>query len=190
MPKQRRCDRSRADTAARAGPKSSGRRDGSRDRPPLGQGVEPPDRRRDLRRTILPLHRDRPDQHMPRKTVAQPVQDVPDHRPAGRGHHPDHRRQIGDRLFPSRFEQPLAEEWPKAASTSNERALDVTTALDVVSNLAADQVEAEVALLDVGPSLGALNRAALLSCDAVVIPVAPDLFSLQGLRNVGPTLID
>lgn len=39
-----------------------------------------------------------------------------------------------------------------------------------------------------GPSLGALNRAALLACDAVVIPVAPDLFSLQGLRNIGPTL--
>lgn len=49
-------------------------------------------------------------------------------------------------------------------------------------------MRADVLLLDVGPSLGALNRAALLACDNVVLPLAPDLFSLQGLKNVGPTL--
>ena len=43
-------------------------------------------------------------------------------------------------------------------------------------------------LLDVGPNLGALNRAALVAADHVVVPVAPDLYSLQGLRNLGPTL--
>ena len=88
----------------------------------------------------------------------------------------------------SRFEQVLAEEWPKKADQNNERSLDVTTALDVLSNLAAEKVKADVVMLDVGPSLGALNRAALLSCDAIVVPLAPDLFSLQGLRNIGPTL--
>ena len=88
----------------------------------------------------------------------------------------------------SRFEQVLAEEWPKKADQNNERALDVTTALDLLSNLAGETVNADVVMLDVGPSLGALNRAALLSCDAIVVPLAPDLFSLQGLRNIGPTL--
>jgi chromosome partitioning protein len=88
----------------------------------------------------------------------------------------------------SRFEQTLAEEWPKAHAADNERALDVTTALDVLSNKAAQETEADLVLVDVGPSLGALNRAALLACDAVAFPLAPDLFSLQGLRNVGPTL--
>lgn len=39
-----------------------------------------------------------------------------------------------------------------------------------------------------GPNFGAINRAALICADAVVIPVAPDLFSIQGLRNLGPTL--
>lgn len=47
---------------------------------------------------------------------------------------------------------------------------------------------ADVVLVDVGPSLGAINRAALVASDHVVVPVAPDLFSLQGLRNLGPTL--
>jgi len=88
----------------------------------------------------------------------------------------------------SRFEQALAEEWPKKESSSNERALDVLTALDLLSNMAADKASADIVMLDVGPSLGALNRSALLACDAVVVPLAPDLFSLQGLENVGPTL--
>jgi cellulose biosynthesis protein BcsQ len=88
----------------------------------------------------------------------------------------------------SRFEQQLAEEWPKIHGVNNERALDVTTALDLLSNLAAQQVSADIVIIDVGPSLGALNRAALLACDAVMVPLAPDLFSLQGLANVGPTL--
>jgi len=88
----------------------------------------------------------------------------------------------------SRFEQTLAEQWPQTMAPDNERALDVTTALDLLSNLAAARVDADVLLIDVGPSLGALNRAALLACDHVIVPLAPDLFSLQGLENVGPTL--
>lgn len=48
--------------------------------------------------------------------------------------------------------------------------------------------EAELVLIDVGPDSGAINRAALLSARYVVVPLAPDLFSLQGLRNLGPTL--
>ncbi|MBK5940218.1 ParA family protein [Halochromatium roseum] len=88
----------------------------------------------------------------------------------------------------SRFEQTLAEEFAKTLSVDNERALDVTTSLDLLSNLAAEQVGADIMIMDLGPSLGALNRAALLACDHLVLPVAPDLFSLQGLRNVGPTL--
>ena len=42
--------------------------------------------------------------------------------------------------------------------------------------------------MDLGPNLGAINRAALISANYVVVPLSPDLFSLQGLRNLGPTL--
>ena len=82
----------------------------------------------------------------------------------------------------------ILEEFAKTLGTNNERALDVTTSLDFLSNLAAARVGADLLIIDVGSSLGALNRAALLACDHVVLPVAPDLFSLQCLRNVGPTL--
>ncbi len=90
----------------------------------------------------------------------------------------------------SRFEQTLAEEWAKILAVDNERALLVTSALATLVDGAAKAVPggADLVLIDAGPSLGALNRAALLACDAVIIPLAPDLFSLQGLKNVGPTL--
>lgn len=42
--------------------------------------------------------------------------------------------------------------------------------------------------IDVGPNLGAINRAAMIAADYVIVPLAPDLFSLQGLKNLGPTL--
>ncbi len=48
--------------------------------------------------------------------------------------------------------------------------------------------EADFALVDVGPNLGAINRAALIAADYVVVPLGPDLFSLKGLQNLGPTL--
>lgn len=48
--------------------------------------------------------------------------------------------------------------------------------------------EADLILVDLGPNLGAINRAALIATDYVVVPLSPDLFSLQGLRNLGPTL--
>jgi hypothetical protein len=41
--------------------------------------------------------------------------------------------------------------------------------------------------LDVGPNFGAINRAALLASDNLLVPLAADLFALQGLRNLGPT---
>jgi len=90
----------------------------------------------------------------------------------------------------SRFEQPLAEAWGQIQGSDNERSMHVATALQRLADTAAVKVNADVLLLDVGPNLGALNRAALLAADTVILPVAPDLFSLQGLRNVGPVLFD
>ena len=62
------------------------------------------------------------------------------------------------------------------------------SALWRVLHQAADEVGAGFVLVDVGPNLGAFNRAALVAADHVVVPLAPDLYSLQGLRNLGPTL--
>ncbi len=53
---------------------------------------------------------------------------------------------------------------------------------------ASAKVQADIILVDIGPNLGAINRSVLLSTDYVAIPLGADLFSLQGLRNLGPTL--
>ncbi len=55
---------------------------------------------------------------------------------------------------------------------------------------AAVQTSAELVLIDVGPNLGAINRSAVIAAEQVVLPLAPDLLSLQGMKNLGPTLRD
>ena len=87
----------------------------------------------------------------------------------------------------SRQEDELSFQWPRCLD-EDPRAFRVTTALARLICSASARFDADLALVDVGPNLGALNRASLVACDQVVIPLAPDLFSLQGLRNVGPTL--
>lgn len=93
---------------------------------------------------------------------------------------------VGD-LALSRIEDDLSTEWPRCLE-GRERAFRVTTAFWRVIDEAAKQHQADVVLLDVGPNLGAINRSALVASSHVVMPVAPDLFSLQGLKNLGPTL--
>lgn len=46
----------------------------------------------------------------------------------------------------------------------------------------------DVVLIDLSPSLGALNQNVLMSSDAFVIPMAPDFFSGMALRSLAKTL--
>jgi len=93
---------------------------------------------------------------------------------------------VGD-LALSAAEDELSSQWPDCLDRKP-RAFRVLSALWRILHMAADHIEAEVVLVDVGPNLGAFNRAALVTANHVVVPLAPDLYSLQGLRNLGPTL--
>ena len=86
-------------------------------------------------------------------------------------------------------EDEISGQWPGCLDRKP-RAFRVVSALWRVLRRAAVQAEADLVLVDVGPNLGALNRAALVAADYVVVPLAPDLYSLHGLRNLGPTLRD
>jgi cellulose biosynthesis protein BcsQ len=68
------------------------------------------------------------------------------------------------------------------------RPFRILSAFWQVAQKAAITTNSDLILADVGPNLGAINRSALLGSDYVVIPLAADLFSLQGLSNLGPTL--
>lgn len=86
------------------------------------------------------------------------------------------------------FEEQLSQEWPNALGSGQHRAFRVLSAFWQIAQLGAKSVDADIILADVGPNLGAINRSALIGSDFIVIPLAADLFSLQGLRNLGPTL--
>ena len=89
----------------------------------------------------------------------------------------------------SGFEETLANVWPESMGDRNfYRPFRILTSFWQIAQMAATQVQADIILVDVGPNLGAINRSALIATDFVVIPLGADLFSLQGLKNLGPTL--
>jgi chromosome partitioning protein len=93
---------------------------------------------------------------------------------------------VGD-LQLSQAEDELSTQWTTSLG-GNPRGFRVISAFWRILASVAEQQAAELVLIDVGPNLGAINRAALISADYVIVPMAPDLFSLQGLQNLGPTL--
>ena len=111
---------------------------------------------------------------------------------------PPKAKKVAERLYLvpgdlglSLFEDRLSDAWSKCLDDNPASAGDgfrVMTAFSRVVMAAAEAENADVTLIDVGPNVGAMNRAALVAADYVVIPLGADLFSLQGLRNLGPTL--
>jgi cellulose biosynthesis protein BcsQ len=87
----------------------------------------------------------------------------------------------------SASEDELSSQWPDCLDRKP-RAFRVLSAIWRLIEKAAQERDSQLVLVDVGPNLGALNRAALIAAQHIVIPLAPDLYSLQGLKNLGPTL--
>jgi cellulose biosynthesis protein BcsQ len=102
--------------------------------------------------------------------------------------------EVRDRLYLipgnlglSRFEDQLSESWGSGLG-GDSKALRATSAFHRLIREAGESVAAQIVLMDVGPNLGAINRAALIAADYLLVPLAADLYSLQGLRNLGPTI--
>jgi chromosome partitioning protein len=87
----------------------------------------------------------------------------------------------------SSFEDDLSISWPNCLD-QDQRAFRVMSAFWRIMQKGAEKHKAEIILVDLGPNLGAINRAALIASDYIVIPLGPDLFSLQGLSNLGPVV--
>lgn len=112
--------------------------------------------------------------------------------------HPTEPEQVTDalRLVPgdlalTGFEDTLPEQWPHALGSNSDalfRSFRILTAFFTLMQGGAKKMEADIILADVGPNLGAINRSALIASDYIIVPLGADLFSLQGLRNLGPTL--
>jgi len=85
------------------------------------------------------------------------------------------------------FEDKLSDAWLKCLNR-DAYSFKVTSIFNTIFNDVASKWNAQILLIDVGPNLGAINRAVTISSDYIIMPVAPDLFSLQGIKNLGQTL--
>lgn len=87
----------------------------------------------------------------------------------------------------SSFEDTLSDAWLKCLN-SEIYSFRITSIFKAIIDEAAKRFDAQFVLIDVGPNLGAINRAVTISSDYIIMPVASDLFSLQGIKNLGTTL--
>ena len=89
----------------------------------------------------------------------------------------------------SNYEDSLSETWSKLfGGEERKRAFRVQCAFHRFIQAVGEERSANFALVDIGPNLGAINRAALIACDYVITPLSPDLFSWRGLVNFGGKL--
>lgn len=112
----------------------------------------------------------------------------------GEGYHPVHIEPINDNigliignLSLSLYEDRLSDAWLKTLNRDI-YAFRLISIFKTIINDASERMNTDIVIIDIGPNLGAINRATLISSDYIIIPVASDLFSLQGIKNLGTTL--
>ena len=99
--------------------------------------------------------------------------------------------KINDKLFLipgdlelSTFEDTLSDNWGKCLDRK-EVAFRITSSFYRIIQNSGSANNFDYAIVDVGPNLGAINRSTFISSDYIIVPMAADLFSLQGLKNLG-----
>jgi len=85
------------------------------------------------------------------------------------------------------YEEELAGAWNDSFARKT-RGYDVMCGLSKAVDILGRQTRADIAIYDVGPNVGPLNRAVLLDSDYFITPVAADLFSLRALTTVGRSI--
>lgn len=72
----------------------------------------------------------------------------------------------------------LAQDWSQSSKVRGMR----TTLM--FRQMLSRATEYDLVLFDMSPSLGAINRAVLLACDAFILPMSTDIFSLRATENI------
>jgi len=87
----------------------------------------------------------------------------------------------------SMFEDKLSANWGRCLDRDGS-AFRITSSFYRIINDAGQRFNADFIIVDIGPNFGSLNRSTIIGADYVVVPMAADLFSLQGLKNLGNRL--
>lgn len=109
---------------------------------------------------------------------------IGDIKPVAIQHINEHIGLLAGDLELSMFEDKLSENWGKC-NDGDEAAFRIISSFYRIMDEAGNRLSADYCLIDIGPNFGSINRATLIAADYVVVPMAADLFSLQGLKNIG-----
>lgn len=71
------------------------------------------------------------------------------------------------------------------ATAGNLRGYSDTSALDRYLNEVGATESIDIFVIDTSPSMGILNRIIFLGADYFIVPVTPDSYSVQGIKNLG-----
>lgn len=80
----------------------------------------------------------------------------------------------------------LSREWQDVTS----KQMRGTRSTLVFADLLSKCKQYDYVFFDMGPSLGAINRSVILSCDFFITPMSSDVFSLLALENIGKSIIE
>jgi cellulose biosynthesis protein BcsQ len=81
----------------------------------------------------------------------------------------------------------LAKDWSDAIS-GNTRGIRTTYLFrELIQSKCSNY---QYVIFDMGPSLGAINRAVLLACDYFLTPMSTDIFSLRAIENISKSLLN
>lgn len=94
---------------------------------------------------------------------------------------------VPGRLTLHMFEEALARRWSEAF-VGQPLALRTLGEIRRLIQWYAREYDYDYAIVDTSPSLGQLNKTILTTVDAFLVPCAPDLLSVYGVRNIGSSL--
>ena len=84
----------------------------------------------------------------------------------------------------AKMEDLLASDWVDVEAGRTRGTRTTLIFSNIVSQIS-KETNYDYVFFDMGPSLGAINRAILLACDYFITPMSPDIFSILALENIG-----
>lgn len=94
---------------------------------------------------------------------------------------------IPGRLTMHLYEDKISSRWSDVYQ-GDPLAIRTITRIRELAEQYSDLYEYDYVIMDTSPSLGALNKVIISTTDGFLIPCAPDMFSLYGIRNLGNAL--
>jgi cellulose biosynthesis protein BcsQ len=94
---------------------------------------------------------------------------------------------VPGRLSLHEFEEKISSRWSDAYR-GDALAIRTITRVRTIAEEYSRKNKYDYVIIDTSPSLGSLNKCIISTVDGFIVPAAPDMFSLYGIRNIGSSL--